>query len=77
MGGDFGPPVTVPACLQILQRYPDLVLILVGDKVSLYNAGLFHARSRRFYPLNDLNKTVNAACEGIKTLRAALFFSLG
>lgn len=35
MGGDFGPPVTVPACLQILQRYPDLVLILVGDKAVL------------------------------------------
>ena len=31
MGGDHGPPVVVPACLQILAKCPNLHLILVGD----------------------------------------------
>ncbi len=31
MGGDFGPPVTVPATLKVLSRHPDLHIILVGD----------------------------------------------
>ncbi len=35
MGGDFGPSVTVPASLQVLQRYPHLHLILVGDQSAL------------------------------------------
>lgn len=30
MGGDYGPPVTLPAARQILQSYPELKLILVG-----------------------------------------------
>lgn len=32
MGGDHGPSVTVPAALQILKLYPQLHLILVGDR---------------------------------------------
>lgn len=35
MGGDYGPPVTIPASLGILPRYPDLKLILVGDQEVL------------------------------------------
>ncbi len=35
MGGDHGPPVTVPASLAALSRHPDLHLILVGDQVAL------------------------------------------
>ena len=31
MGGDFGPPVTVPAALLVLAQYPNLHLLLVGD----------------------------------------------
>ncbi len=30
MGGDFGPPVVVPAALRALDRHPELKLILVG-----------------------------------------------
>jgi len=30
MGGDYGPAVTVPACISALRRHPDLELILVG-----------------------------------------------
>jgi glycerol-3-phosphate acyltransferase PlsX len=32
MGGDIGPPVTVPAALDVLAKYPYLRLILVGDE---------------------------------------------
>ncbi len=32
MGGDHGPPVVVPASLQVLKKYPTLNLILVGDR---------------------------------------------
>jgi len=35
MGGDHGPPVTVPAALAALQHEPDLKLILVGQRDRL------------------------------------------
>ena len=35
MGGDHGPPVTVPAAIDVLAKYPDLHLILVGDAAVL------------------------------------------
>lgn len=35
MGGDYGPPVTVPAALATLSKYPHLTLILVGNSVVL------------------------------------------
>lgn len=31
MGGDFGPPVTIPAALDVLAKHANLHLILVGD----------------------------------------------
>lgn len=31
MGGDHGPPVVVPASLQVLKKFPSLHLVLVGD----------------------------------------------
>lgn len=38
MGGDFGPPVTVPAALGVLSKYPNVHLILVGDSIVLKKA---------------------------------------
>ncbi len=35
MGGDHGPPVVIPASLQVLEKYPTLNLILVGDSEVL------------------------------------------
>ncbi|MBQ1783331.1 MAG: phosphate acyltransferase PlsX [Gammaproteobacteria bacterium] len=35
MGGDFGPPVTVPAALAALSRFPNLHIQLFGDAVRL------------------------------------------
>lgn len=35
MGGDFGPPVTLPAALATLTRYPNLQLTLVGDETKM------------------------------------------
>lgn len=45
MGGDFGPEVTLPACLRFLERHPDAALILVGRDSAL--AGFSHPRARR------------------------------
>lgn len=38
MGGDYGPPVTVPAAINALERYRTLHLILVGDQAVLQSA---------------------------------------
>ena len=38
MGGDFGPPVTVPATLELLREMPDVSIHLVGDQHVLRNA---------------------------------------
>jgi glycerol-3-phosphate acyltransferase PlsX len=35
MGGDFGPSVTVPACIKALQQHPDLFLVLVGSQTQI------------------------------------------
>lgn len=35
MGGDYGPPVTIPAALSVLAAHPSLHLILVGDESVL------------------------------------------
>jgi len=35
MGGDHGPPVTVPAGVDMLAKYPHLRLILVGEEEAL------------------------------------------
>ncbi len=35
MGGDHGPAVTVPACLELLRCYPECSIILVGDEAQL------------------------------------------
>lgn len=35
MGGDIGPPVTIPASLDILANCPNLRLILVGDEAII------------------------------------------
>jgi phosphate acyltransferase len=43
MGGDYGPPVTVPASIEVLDRHPDLHLILVGDSAVLQKE--LHSRS--------------------------------
>ncbi len=43
MGGDFGPQVTIPACLNCLKKNPDLKLVLVGDE-SILNDMLTHAK---------------------------------
>lgn len=43
MGGDYGPDVTVPATIQIIEKNPDLQIILVGDQEILQKkiAGYF------------------------------------
>lgn len=36
MGGDHGINVTIPACIHFLRDYPDVNLIIVGDRDSIY-----------------------------------------
>ncbi len=43
MGGDHGPPVTVPAALEVLGKHPGLHLILVGDETILRQALQSHS----------------------------------
>lgn len=35
MGGDFGPPITLPACEHFLASHPDACLVLVGKPEAL------------------------------------------
>jgi glycerol-3-phosphate acyltransferase PlsX len=51
MGGDYGPPVVVPACLQVLKHYPALHLFLVGDNDTLQKA-------LQTYPDYDANRLI-------------------
>ncbi|KEY91201.1 phosphate acyltransferase [Candidatus Photodesmus blepharus] len=41
MGGDFGPKVTVPAAIQALSLFPELKIILTGDRNSIKSCLLF------------------------------------
>jgi glycerol-3-phosphate acyltransferase PlsX len=43
MGGDHGPEVTLPACREFLERYPDAALVMVGLPESLH--GFTHPRA--------------------------------
>lgn len=43
MGGDHGPRVTLPACIQFLERHADAQLIVVGLEASL--RGFSHPRA--------------------------------
>ena len=44
MGGDHGPQVTLPACVQFLERHPEAALVLVGLPAAL--AGFSHPRAQ-------------------------------
>ncbi len=49
MGGDFGPEVTVPASLTVLQENPDLRFVLTGDEEQIqhYLKGIPTGHSER------------------------------
>ncbi len=46
MGGDHGPPVTLPACRRFLDAHPDVELVLVGRAESLAAAAGWRRCSR-------------------------------
>jgi glycerol-3-phosphate acyltransferase PlsX len=50
MGGDYGPPVTIPAAVLAVQQCPNLHLILCGDQTQI-DAQL---RKARFTPTDQL-----------------------
>ncbi len=47
MGGDFGPPVTLPACRNFLASHPDAHLVLVGLPQAL--ADFSHSRITKVF----------------------------
>jgi len=53
MGGDHGPPVTVPAAIGCLRKYPELHLILVGQSQPIQEvilaSGLASSHSDRWH----------------------------
>lgn len=61
MGGDHGPSITVPAALEVLARYPNLHLILVGDTAVLQQLLL---GSRAKYDSNRL--TIHHASQRVE-----------
>ena len=38
MGGDFGPPITIPACVNFLVKNPSYRIVAVGDKALVLDA---------------------------------------
>ena len=54
MGGDSGPPVTMPACLSILRRHLSVNLLLVGDEslIKIYLKGLSQSELSRIQILH-------------------------
>ncbi|WP_300175265.1 phosphate acyltransferase PlsX [uncultured Aliivibrio sp.] len=50
MGGDFGPQVTVPAIVQALSQFPELKIIVVGDRhaISTQLTHLNYTPNQRF-----------------------------
>jgi len=47
MGGDHGPSVTIPACLQVLGQHPAVQLILVGDTAVLQPILIAHSANKQ------------------------------
>lgn len=60
MGGDFGPPVTVPAALEALKAHPSLHLILVGDRDEIQRE-LTHHRA-----LTESSITIHHASQRVE-----------
>mgnify|MGYP001478515162 CR=1 FL=1 len=51
MGGDVGPKVTIPASLDALKKYPNLHIILVGDR-HVFEMGIGQAKTE--WAINEL-----------------------
>src|SRR3990167_6599068 len=58
MGGDFGPPVTVPAAIDALRKYSSLRLILVGDAATLEQALSSHQYDASRLSIQHTSQTV-------------------
>jgi len=58
MGGDFGPPVTVPAAVKALTKHPELHLILVGDQDTLAQALQSHSYDKSRLTIHHASERV-------------------
>ena len=63
MGGDSGPPVTVPASVAVLRRYPALQLLLVGniEQIQPLLNGLSPSEKSRISVLSTTQVVSNTA----------------
>ncbi len=43
MGGDFGPEVVIPAAINVVKKFNDIRIILVGDEKSLHDCAKQHS----------------------------------
>lgn len=58
MGGDNGPPVTVPAAVASLQKHAELHLILVGDEKTLQQALSSHSYDAKRLTIQHASQVV-------------------
>ena len=68
-GGDHGLPVTVPASLAALSRYPDLHLALCGPRAALERALAEHDYPRARLGIVDADETVEMHESPVHALR--------
>jgi glycerol-3-phosphate acyltransferase PlsX len=70
MGGDYGPEVTVPASLDIIKRYKNLRLILVGDEYLIRSQmQIYHCASNDRLIVQHASQRVDMDEQPIKALR--------
>ncbi len=58
MGGDFGPPVTVPAAIEALAQHLDLRLILIGDETQIKDVLKSHAYDKNRLTIQHASQRV-------------------
>lgn len=69
LGGDHGLSVTVPACVNVLKKHPNLHLILVGDSVLLQEALTAHTYDRERLTIQHASQRVEMDEEPAHALR--------
>jgi glycerol-3-phosphate acyltransferase PlsX len=78
MGGDFGPRVTVPAAVQALSYFPELKVILVGERnsISLQLSQLGYSDETRLRVVHS-DQVISSSEKPSLALRRCLHSSMG
>jgi phosphate acyltransferase len=71
MGGDYGPVVTVPACLDVIKRHKNLRLVLVGDEYLIRSQmQIYHCAGNERLIVQHASQRVDMDEQPAKALRA-------